>query len=94
MEIPQGQLYVIGDTIQAVAAAESKRHFKSEVNTYERSKFVFARIRSAISLALLDQGIAQRTVYQDIDTTDDILAQMVKDGYKIPLSVLKQVDVW
>jgi hypothetical protein len=94
MALSQERLNSIGDTIRAVAAAESGRYFKTENNTYERSKFVYHRIKSAINLALLDLGTTQHMVYLEIDTTDAVLAQMVKDGYVIPASVSQQSNVW
>ncbi len=72
----------IGNTIRAVAQAESVRYFKAEANYAERSAFVSVVITATIFVALIDGGVAaQRLLDGEIDPTEDVMEAMGKAGY-------------
>lgn len=81
MQMTPEQTKTIGNTIRTVAANQSKRFFKSEANTVERSALVFLSIEAEVRLALRDAGISLKMVLDDIDPTQDIWDQMQRDGY-------------
>lgn len=82
MQMTNEQMKTIGDTIRTIAANQSRRFFKSEVNTPLRSAAVFQAILSDVGVALLDAGIPLSMLTQ-IDPTDDVLDQMEADGYEV-----------
>lgn len=80
----------IEQAIRAVAAAESQRYFKSEVNTPGRSSYVVMVILSEIALALFDLGLDFEQVQDEADPTGTVLAQMMQDGYKLSIQQLRE----
>lgn len=83
MRLSDTEYKIIGPTIRAVVASESKRYFSSEHNTIEYSAVVFEAIRTAIRVALHRAGISFDKIVYDIDCHDVILDQMCADGYQI-----------
>lgn len=83
MRLNDHELAVIGPAIREVSKAESRRFFKRESNSQERSALVFSIIRFQISLALFDKGISLDKIVNDIDPTGTIVDRMLQDGYKI-----------
>ena len=81
MRMTNEQMKTIGSTIRTVAASQSKRFFKSEANTVERSALIFLSIEAEVRLALRDAGIPLQMILEEIDPTEDIWDQMQRDGY-------------
>jgi hypothetical protein len=74
----------IGQTIQAVIALHSIRLFKSDLNTPARSAITFITIRALVNQALADSDLPIDFILVDVDPSDLIKEQMVKDGYNLP----------
>lgn len=81
MRLTSEQLRQIDEIIRAVAEAQSQRFFKADHNTVERSDIVFLAIGAEIAVALHDAGYSQAQIFNEVDPTNQILEQMLKDGY-------------
>jgi hypothetical protein len=93
MHFTNREFDLIGPTIRFISSAESPKLFQRAVNTQERASAVFNLIRYRVIIALMDAGISYEQVMNDIDPTEIIVRQMLKDGYDISQSTIKLIDM-